>query len=171
MRNNLVERTLTSGLSLSIRGTEDRTDGGLIEGNTVIDCGRDTDHPGINIGWGTGRLATNTIVRNNVIYSTTSAGEGGIEFAGSGCICEGNTIYDTPGYAIHIVGSNNQITGNAITNAGWDDGMAGISIDGSSNIVTGNTIKDCSTYGIAVYSGSGNTVSPNNFSGNSKNVR
>lgn len=171
IRNNLVERTWTSGLSFSIRGVEDRTDGGLIEGNTVIDGGRDTDHPGINIGWGAGRLATNTVVRNNLIYSTTRAGEGGIEFAGSGCVCEGNTIRDTPGYAIHLVGNNNRVVGNSITNAGWDDGGAGVHIEGSSNVVTDNTITNCRTYGIAVYSGTGNTISPNTFSGNNKNVR
>jgi len=169
IRNNRVERTLTSGLSFSIRGVEDRTDGGLIEGNTVIDCGRDTDHPGINIGWGASRLATNTVVRNNVIYSTTSLGEGGIEFAGNGCVCEGNTIYNTPGYAIHLVGINNRVIGNSITNAGWSDGGAGVAIEGSNNIVTDNTIKDCRTYGIS--GSSGNTVSPNTFSGNGKNVR
>ncbi len=171
IRNNLVERTWTSGLSFSIRGVEDRTDGGLIEGNTVIDGGRDTDHPGINIGWGAGRLATNTIVRNNLIYSTSRAGEGGIEFAGSGCVCEGNTIRDTPGYAIHLVGNNNRVTGNSITNAGWDDGGAGVHIEGSNNMVTDNTIMNCRTYGIAVYSGTGNTISPNTFSGNNRNVR
>jgi parallel beta-helix repeat protein len=169
IRNCRVERTLTSGLSFSIRGVEDRTDGGLIEGNTVIDCGRDTDHPGINIGWGSKRLATNTVVRNNVIYSTTSLGEGGIEFAGNGCVCEGNIIYDTPGYAIHLVGTNNRVIGNTITNAGWSDGGAGIAIEGSGNIVTDNTIKNCRTYGIS--GSSGNTVSPNTFSGNGRNVR
>jgi polygalacturonase len=41
IRGCLVERTVTSGLSFSIRGIEDRTDSGLIENNTCIDCGMD----------------------------------------------------------------------------------------------------------------------------------
>jgi|GEM_PF-2780884 len=170
VRGCWVESTLTSGISFSIRGVEDRTDSGLIENNTVVDCGRDTDHPGINIGWGASRLATNTAVRGNTIYSTTSLGEGGIEFAGNGCVCEGNIIRDTPGYAIHLVGTNNKVIGNTITNAGWDDGGAGVSVEGSSNTITGNTISDCSTYGIRVHKGLFNTLRPNEFSGNGKDI-
>lgn len=170
IRNCLVERTQTSGLSFSIRGTEDRTDSGIIENNTVIDCGKDGEHPGINIGWGAGRLATNTAVRGNTIYSTGEAGEGGIEFAGQECVCEGNIIRDTPGYAIHLVGWGNQVTGNTIVRAGWSDGMAGVSIEGINNAVTGNTISDCPSYGIRVYNGLFNTVTPNEFSGNGRNI-
>jgi parallel beta-helix repeat protein len=67
------------------------------------------------------------------------------------------------------VGTNNRVIGNTITNAGWSDGGAGIAIEGSGNIVTDNTIKNCRTYGIS--GSSGNTVSPNTFSGNGRNVR
>ncbi|MDW5564242.1 MAG: right-handed parallel beta-helix repeat-containing protein [Methanomassiliicoccus sp.] len=170
MRNNRVERTLTSGLSLSPRGAEDIVSSGLIENNTCIDCGQDSQHPGINVGWNSTNLATNTVVRNNLIYSTSSAGEGGIELAGDGCQCYGNTINDTPGYAIHLVGINNRVTNNAINHAGWNDSMAGISIVGSNNVVTGNTITNCPSFGIRVYSGSGNTISPNTFSGNGRDT-
>ncbi|NLT37108.1 MAG: hypothetical protein GXX95_02990 [Methanomassiliicoccus sp.] len=72
-RNNRVERTECSGLSLSTRGKEDICNGGLIENNTLVDCGMDGVHPMINVGYSDSsgaRFTSNVIVRDNLCYET-----------------------------------------------------------------------------------------------------
>ena len=71
LRGNLVERTETSGLSISLRGPEDRGVNNLIELNTVVDCGIDGEHYGINLGFGNPLVyAENCTVQNNLVYET-----------------------------------------------------------------------------------------------------
>ncbi|MBI0583777.1 MAG: right-handed parallel beta-helix repeat-containing protein [Methanomassiliicoccus sp.] len=137
MRNNLVERTLTSGLSLSPRGAEDRVVGGLIEGNTLIDCGTDGDHPAINTGFSV--RGQGTIIRNNVISCPAGLSGAGIEFGVDNGQCTGNTISGTGEAGLSITGSGNTITGNTIRNCG-SQGYPGLSNRGSNNVVTGNTV-------------------------------
>lgn len=137
MRNNLVERTLTSGLSLSPRGAEDKVIGGLIEGNTLIDCGTDGDHPAINTGFAVN--GQGTIIRNNVISCPAGLSGAGIEFGVDNGQCTGNTISGTGESGISCTGSGNTITGNTIRSCG-SQGYSALYNGGSNNVVSGNTI-------------------------------
>lgn len=138
MRNNLVERTLTSGLSLSPRGSEDKVIGGIIEGNTLIDCGTDGDHPAINTGFAV--HGQGTIIRNNVISCPAGLSGAGIEFGVDNGQCTGNTVSGTGESGISVTGSGNTVTGNIIRNCG-SQGYSAFYNSGSNNVVTGNTIS------------------------------
>jgi hypothetical protein len=138
MRNNLVERTLTSGLSLSPRGAEDKVIGGLIEGNTLVDCGTDGDHPAINTGFAV--HGQGTIIRNNVISCPAGLSGAGIEFGVDNGQCTGNTVSGTGESGISCTGSGNIISGNVMRSCG-SQGYSAFYNGGSNNVVTGNTIS------------------------------
>ncbi|MDW5562443.1 MAG: right-handed parallel beta-helix repeat-containing protein [Methanomassiliicoccus sp.] len=137
MRNNRVERTLTSGLSLSPRGAEDIVSGGLIENNTLVDCGTDGDHPAINVGFSSN--GKGTIVRNNVISCPAGLSGAGIEFGVDNGQCTGNTISGTGEAGISCTGSGNTISGNQLSKCGTQ-GYPAIYNGGSNNVVTSNTV-------------------------------
>jgi fibronectin type 3 domain-containing protein len=154
IRGCIAERTQLSGLSISLRGLEDTGDNGLIEGNTVIDCGLDGEHPGINLGWSGSdaiRYATNCAVRNNTVYETgdyySDNGVGaGMELACHHSQITNNTLYDITDVGIDLRGDYNSLSTNRITNCGVRGGYPGLQIfDGNHNEIVSNTIKDCLT--------------------------
>jgi hypothetical protein len=177
IRNCLVERTYTSGLSISLRGTEDYGSNGLIEKNTCIDCGTDGMHPGINLGWSGStaiRYVTNSVVQNNLIYQTSlrkaSGGCGdGILIQAKNSKVLNNTIHDIYDASINIRGNGNLIYGNIISNGG--KAYAVIQIwDGNSNIISNNVITNAGRNGIYIIKGltagcTGNRIVGNVISG------
>lgn len=154
MRDNRVERTLTSGLSLSPRGAEDQVIGGLIEGNTFVDCGTDGDHPAINIGFAV--RGQGSIVRDNVISCPAGDSGGGIEFGVDDGECDDNTVSGAGEAGISITGDGNTISGNTVTNCG-SQGYPNVSITGDDNVLSGNTIDTEPNAGIS-NTGTGNTI-------------
>ena len=162
MRNNLVERTQCSGLSLSIRGMTDHASYGLIENNTCIDCGLDGMHPGINIGWNDDnglRLADNCTVRNNRIYETgrfyppagTGTG-GGMNICSDDSVITNNTIYNTTDFGISVMGDRNTISYNQISGVKTSCYPGILLQDASNNEIVHNTITNCPS-AVMIYAG------------------
>lgn len=52
VQGDLVERTLTTGIEVGNRGTNDVCTSNIVRGNTVIDGGMDGEHMGIAVGGG-----------------------------------------------------------------------------------------------------------------------
>ena len=157
LRNNTAARTYTSGLSISLRGLEDVGQNDLIENDTVIDCGSDGMHPGINLGWSSStalRYVTNSIVQNNLVYQTSlynSAGGcgDGILIQAKNCKVLNNTIHDIHDASINVRGNGNLVDGNSIANNGV--AYPAIQIwDGNNNVISHNTIKTAARNGIYV---------------------
>jgi hypothetical protein len=149
--NNLVERTYTSGISFARRGAEDVAGYDMHEGNTVIDCGIDTYHPGINLGYDDVTKALHCIVDANIVYCNGAyTTVNGISIAADYSTISNNIIHDIDGSLILVEGNHNLINGN-ILHKTRDAASAGIYIvDGSYNNVCNNTIYDVNAYGIAI---------------------
>jgi hypothetical protein len=160
VRRTHVEGTQQSGISISLRGVEDVGDYNLFELNTVVDCGQDGDHPGINLGFGTGKESEHSIVRNNVITSPEGLSGAGIIVSGVDCQVYGNSITGAGEQGILIGGTSNSVTSNTITGCGSQHYPA-ISVYGNNNVVTGNTLSDNYADVVTVHSGTGNTITPN----------
>lgn len=149
MRGNLVERTETSGLSISLRGTEDQGVNNLIEQNTIVDCGIDGEHYGINLGFGNPLVyAQNCTVQNNLVYETGDfysiggVGAGIVAISHRSCIAN-NVIFDTTDVGICIIGDHNIVSFNSV-DVVRTPYYPGIQIaDGSYNEVVNNTITNC----------------------------
>jgi hypothetical protein len=164
MRNNRVERCGTSGLSISQRSTAAEGHRNLIENNTLVDCGLDTDHPFINVGWNPGYPAYYNIVRNNTIVDngvrgpTGTGADQGIFVSGdhtevygndiSGCsasiLLDGNTglsvhdnyIHDAPGdTAIYGTAYDSSIVNNTCRNM-----RSSVQVSGTGNTIRDNTV-------------------------------
>lgn len=157
MRNNRVERCGTSGLSISQRSTAAEGDNNIIDGNTIIDCGMDGNHPHINIGFYTSPNppARNNIVRNNTIIDTKEYADQGIIDQGQGTEIYGNDIQGVraPIVLLRAVGSN--VHDNNI------HGSSGTAIMGSA---TNATIRDnviTGTKGTVNVTGTGNIIENN----------
>lgn len=149
LRNNLVERTLTTGLSISLRGLEDVGNGNTIDNNTCIDCGGDGTHYGINVGWAdaTGmRRANNNIISNNTVKETgyyAGGTGGGLTIQGDTNKCFGNTIQVLTDFGMGISGDNNDVHDNTVSGTKTSF-YAGIMVtDGNSNQIHDNTIFNC----------------------------
>lgn len=157
MRNNTVQNTQCSGLSLSIRGAGDTAINGLIENNTVIDCGRDGLHPGINVGFSSGstlRLASYCTVRNNTVYESGTYGGlqcgGGINSQGDNCLVFNNTIGPIQDYEMLIMGDYNNASWNSISTM-TTSFYSGIYLNKADhNDIVFNNISNC-TNGIILY--------------------
>jgi len=149
IRGNLVERTETSGLSISLRGPEDRGVNNLIELNTVVDCGIDGEHYGINLGFGNPLVyAENCTVQNNLVYETGDfysvggVGAGIVAISYRSCIAN-NVIFDTTDVGICIMGDRNIVCFNSV-DVVRTAYYPGIQIaDGSYNEVVNNTVSNC----------------------------
>jgi len=149
IRGNLVERTETSGLSISLRGPEDKGVNNLIELNTVVDCGIDGEHYGINLGFGNPLVyAENCTVQNNLVYETGDFySVGGV---GAGIVAisyrsyiASNVIFDTTDVGICIMGDHNIVCLNSV-DVVRTAYYPGIQIaDGSYNEVVNNTVTNC----------------------------
>jgi len=156
MRGNLVERTETSGLSISLRGTEDKGVNNLIEKNKVVDCGVDGMHYGINLGYGVpGMFADKCTVRDNVVYETgryysgTGVG-GGIVAICTNSLITKNIVHDTTDVGISVRGDSNTISYNDVDVVRTKT-YPGIQIvDGNKNKVLYNTVSNC-VNGIAIH--------------------
>lgn len=149
--HNLVERTYTSGISFGRRGAEDVTGYDLHEGNTVIDCGIDGYHPGINLGYDLTTKALHCVVNGNIVYCNSAyTTVNGISITADHCIVSNNVVHDIDGSLILVEGDHNIICGNNLHKS-RDAASAGIyMIDASYNNVYGNTIHDVNAYGIAI---------------------
>jgi len=158
VKNCKVERTKTTGISFSPRGAEDSISGGSIEGNVLIDCGTDGDHPAINVGFG-GVKGQGTVVKNNIITNPAGTAGGGIEFAVDNGSCAGNSVTDAGEAGLGIRGNGSMISGNTIKTCG-SQGYPNVALTGNNNTVTGNTISSKPNNSIS-NTGAGNTVSGN----------
>jgi hypothetical protein len=176
MRNNTVERTYLSGLSLcSLRDATDQGTNNLAECNIIIDCGLDGYHPGIACGWGDNKAAYN-IIRYNTIYETRAywppagnATQCGLGMACSDSHIYGNVIYDTYDAGILVMGDRNIVRDNRISGIQTYD-YASILVEGSGNEIVGNSITDCPVgIRLAASSGSSNNHITNNHFLNMKN--
>jgi len=173
MENNTVERTQTSGLSISLRGAEDTGRYDLIENNNLVDCGQDGEHPGINIGWSDGgvyRWASHCTITNNTVYQSGAVDPAGV---GGGINCQandslvyGNNIHDTQDFAILVIGDRNIISHNLINIVRTSYYTGVLMEDASHNQVIYNSITYC-PYAIRVYGGLhgsvGNLIAFNHF--------
>lgn len=164
MRNNTVQNTQTSGLSLSIRGAGDTAINGLIENNICIDCGRDGEHPGINCGWADGstvRLASYCTVRDNLVYESGSYGAlqcgGGINCQGNNCLVLNNSIHDVQDFLLLVMGNYNNASWNTLDlmTTSFYEGIYLNDANGCN--ITYNRISNC-TNGIQLYYGSSNNL-------------
>jgi predicted phage tail protein len=184
MRNNTVKRVTLSGLSISLRGTEDVGNNALIEGNTCIDCGGDGYHPGINIGWSGDskptRYATNCTIRNNEVYSTGTtwhwkyseslndpytAGDG-ILIYGNDNLIKNNLMHDTQDRGMTIYGKRNTIIDNQISRVQTDSQPGLLLCDASNNEVLNNTIDEIGASCIWITTELLTSCSYNHISGN-----
>lgn len=153
--NCTVQRTRTTGISISLRGSEDIGHGNLIENNTCINTGNDGVHPGINLGFSatlasTIRWADNCTVQYNTIYSTGTpydSGEG-IDFHANYSTCRYNTVHDMKDGGIVVMGDHNLISHNQLSDT-TSAGRTGILMcDADNNEVSNNTISNTASYGI-----------------------
>jgi len=159
IRRCTVGMTNQSGISISLRGSEDVGDNCLFEYNVLTDCGNDGDHPAINMGFGS-NSTKNSIIRYNTISDPKGLAGAGIELSGINCQVIGNDISKTGEGGINAYyGSGNTITGNTIDSCG-SQGYASLILACSNSVATGNTIKNCKRAAIS-NTGSGNTVTPN----------
>ncbi len=121
-RNNRVERTECSGLSLSTRGKEDICNGGLIENNTLVDCGMDGVHPMINVGYSDSsgaRFTNNVIVRDNLCYETgtyhaSKGSNGGIFCSSHDGLVTRNEVRNITDFGMLIYGDRITVSHNKI---------------------------------------------------------
>ena len=175
LRNNTVERTYLSGLSVaSLRDPSYVGTNNLAEHNTAIDCGLDGTHPGIACGW-TPNLATNCIIRYNNIYETGNYwppnGNGtqvGISAACSDSKIYGNTISKTYDGGIAVVGPRNLVYDNTITAVSPKGGYGCIVLSdiADNNEIYNNKFYGPTNYGITTEgTASGNLVHDNYFEG------
>jgi len=156
MRNNTVVRTMTSGLSISLRGLEDIGQYDLIENNTCIDCGRDGEHPGINLGWSSGssapiRYANHCTVQYNLVYETGvyNCG-GGLLMQCMNSLIRNNVVNNTADVAACIRGNYNIFINNHLTNV-RNQGYPGLEIwDGNNNNILNNVISNIKSHGILI---------------------
>jgi len=169
VRNNTVERTYLTGLSLaSLREAQHQGSATLAEHNTVIDCGLDGSHPGIVCGWGDNK-ATNCVIRYNIIYETKAfwppngnGTNGGIDARCDDSQIYGNTVLDTYDYGIEVAGERNRVWNNRISGT-YTAGYGGLVCENSTDCeVVNNTITDCPV-GIRVLDSSSNHISGNRF--------
>lgn len=142
--NNIVERTMTSGLSIGMRGLEDVAEYGVISNNTCLNCGMDGYHPSLNFGYddATGqRMPSHCIMENNTItYDGSTGGGCGIQITAQNTTVRYNTINNTLWAGILVAGQYNIIHHNDISdvNSTWS---AAIQVyDGNHNEVSNNTI-------------------------------
>lgn len=142
--NNLVERTMTSGLSIGMRGAEDVAEYGVISNNTCINCGMDGYHPSLNFGFSdaTGqRMPSYCVMENNTVTYDGSVECGcGIEITAQNSTVRYNTINNTYWAGILVSGQYNEVSHNDISdvNSSWS---AAIQVyDGNYNEVSNNTI-------------------------------
>jgi hypothetical protein len=156
IRGNLVERTVQTGLSISLRGMEDTGIGNVLENNTCIDCGTDGGHTGINLGWsdaGGIRMAQSCLVQYNDISETGSypgGMGGGINCVARNSIVTQNTVTDIVDMAIYVSGNNNTISYNTLSGV-TTVFYPGIEIeDGDCNQIVHNSISDCPS-GVGIY--------------------
>jgi hypothetical protein len=173
MRNNTVERTYLSGLSMaSLREMQHHGSGNIAEHNTLIDCGLDGMHPGIACGWYP-NTASGCIIRYNNISESGdfwppngNGTEVGIGAATDDSEIYGNTITKTYDGGMMIMGSRNKVHDNVISEAGPNPGYGGI-VMGSAvvqNEVYGNVFIGPTYYGITVeQNASANIVRNNHF--------
>ncbi len=176
IRNNLIQRTMTSGIEVGCRGVEDTCSNNVIENNTCIDCGRDGEHAGVYLGWYDSsaiRYADHCTVRGNTVYETgnyysTGGCGGGICVRGHYCTITDNVVYDTYDVGVEIRGNYNTLSYNKVSNV-RNSAYAGMQIwDGNNNEVVYNTISGCSI-GISVWIGitsgcKSNHIANNQFS-------
>jgi parallel beta-helix repeat protein len=154
MRNNLVERTYLSGLSLcSLRAASDVGTNNIADGNTCIDCGRDGSHPGIACGWSEGvvsNIATDCTISDNLVYGTGAYSlGGGMMLTVSDSLVTNNTVHDTTDFGMAVFGSRNTISYNTIYDVVTSCYPGIVLQDASNNQVVHNTISHC-PYGVMV---------------------
>jgi parallel beta-helix repeat protein len=150
--NNLVERTMTSGLSISLRGAEDTGSYDVIMGNQCVDCGMDGMHPSINLGYGAGMQALYGIVLGNTVSQTGAydCGEG-ITLHCSHCVVLGNTIHHVKDGGIVLgAGDHNIIANNNIHDLQGETTSAIFLHAGSYNNIYGNVIANIPITGIYI---------------------
>ncbi len=172
LRNNRVERVGTSGLSISQRSQAAEGNRNLIENNTLIDCGLDTQHPVINIGYVYEEIiqkpetyinpALNNVVRNNsvidngIVGPTGTGADEGIKDQGQYTEIYGNDIRGCTGSITLLRAEGSYVHDNYIHDAPSDTAIEG----GANN----STIVDNSYHnmgnGVSV-SGTGNIIQNN----------
>ena len=180
MRDNTVERTFTSGLSVSLRGMEDVGHNDLIENNTCIDCGLDGTHPGINIGWNNAdglRLADNCTIRNNLIYETGAfsppngnGSGGGINVCATDSLITNNVIQNITDFGISVMGYRNTVSYNQISGVKTACYPGILLQDAYNSNIVYNTISNC-PHAVMIYAGAvtdgcnNNLIEYNHFAG------
>jgi nitrous oxidase accessory protein NosD len=175
LRNNTVERTLLTGLSLaSLRGPQHRGGDSIAEHNTLIDCGLDGSHPGIACGWYPNTASGCVIRYNNISESgdfwppNGNGTDVGIGAATDDSEIYGNTITKTYDGGMMILGSRNKVHDNVIIKAGPNLSYGGIVLGSA---VVQNEVYDNEFFG-PTYCGvtvendaSANIVRNNHFEG------
>jgi parallel beta-helix repeat protein len=147
-KNNKVERTECSGLSFSLRGTEDVCSGGSIIGNTLVDCGMDGAHPMINVGYqdsSGNRYAKGVTVKDNHCsesgnYHASKGSNFGINFCVNNGVVSNNEIRKTTDYGLCVRGNGNVVEGNIMDQPKTSWTPALVLIDADENTVKNNKI-------------------------------
>jgi hypothetical protein len=107
----------------------------------------------------------NIVVGNKIIISEVNAG---IVLLGNNNLCSDNYVSGTSGSAggfINVVGSNNTVSNNFVTN-----GYEGIEVTGILNVVTNNKIIGITGHGLILNSAAnGNQLIGNQITNNTKN--
>ncbi len=151
VQNNRIERTATTGIEISLRGAEDRASNVIVRNNTMVDCGWDSDHMAITLGWdyqSTIRYADHCTVRDNTIYETgayySSGGcGGGIMLNSVDSVCTNNIVRDIYDGGIACRGDRNIISYNTVSGIRSSSG-SGIQLwDGNNNEIVNNNISKC----------------------------
>ena len=150
LRNNTVERTYLTGLSIaSLREPQHRGGNSIAEHNTVIDCGLDGTHPGIACGWGDNK-ATNCTIRYNTVYETKDFwppnGNGTNGGIGAGCRDSqiyGNVVRDTYDFGIEVSGDSNVVRDNRISGSKTSFYGGLVCEDLNNGKLMNNTIENC----------------------------
>lgn len=142
----------------------------VVEGNTMVDCGKANNYAAVRIGAQDGTSPTDLVISNNSIYDcyygiritdTANPEEG---------VIEGNVIDTIVSNGLYLrSGTGLTVEGNQIINAGTGGNGDGMELETSDSLIKDNYINTIETHGIDLISGSGNVFKDNrlvNITGN-----
>ncbi len=151
--NNLIYNIVRDGISLYPEEAMDFMRWNVVSNNILCDCGTDTYHSGIGIGWGGGVTVGNAYYNTctgNVIYSSGKYNNGNphILVKGKYNVISGNCMYNSYKAGMYITGNDNIIIGNVIDTTRADSGFGMELVDSSYNTIQGNHISNTGNDGI-----------------------